>query len=365
MFVSTKTDKIVPDKKSPVIQRSFFDWIGSFGSEDIGVDLGTSNIVIYLKNKGLVFPESSVVARYKKTDEMFTYGTKAEEMEGRTPQGIEIIHPMKTGAIVDYQTAAYLLNSVINQSYLKGMFFHPRLLMCVPKGISRVQRRALLEASVAAGARKTVLIDQPLATVMGLGLKTKDIKGMLIVDIGGGATKVSIVSKHGIVVSDFFEEAGLKMDDAIVNIIMDKYHVHIGRKSAETLKIALGIEWDINKNTKTHEICGMSAISGLPVKIAVTGENIAQALNPILYRLFSRVIAIIQKAPPEILENIRTEGIMLTGGVAQLKGLPDILKTVTDMPVHVADHPAYVNAVGAGSSLEYMDYFRDSLQDLH
>ena len=365
MSVSMKIDKIITEKKSPVAQRSFLDWIGSFGAEDIGVDFGTSNIVIYVKNKGLVFPEASVVAKYKKTDQMFTYGIKAEEMEGRAPREIEIIRPMETGAIVDYPSAAYLLNSVVNQSYLKGMFFHPRLLMCVPRGISRVQRRALLEASVAIGARKPVLIEKPLAAVMGLGVKTNTMKGMLIADIGGGAAKAAIVSKYGIVRSSFSNAAGLKMDEAIVNVIMDKYHVRISRKSGETLKIALGIEWDLNKTSKVHEVSGISAMTGLPVKIAVTAEDIAQGLNPILYEIFSQVTEVIQQAPPDILENIRENGIVLTGGIAQMKGLAGVMETVTDMPVHVADHPSYVNAVGAGSALEYMDYFRDSLQDLH
>ncbi len=365
MSVSTKTDGNISEKKRQTAQRSFLDWIGAFGSEDIGVDLGTSNVVVYVKNKGLVFPESSVVARNEVTKEIFAYGTKAEEMEGRTPQGIQIIRPLKASAIVDYNSAAYLLNSIINRSYLKGMFFHPRLLMCAPKGISRVQRRALLEAAVAVGARKTVLIDQPLATVMGLGDSGRKREGTFVVDIGGGSTKISVVSDHGVVGSQFISVSGTSMDEEIMNVILEKYHVRIGRRAAEMLKIALGVEWDLKRDAQVCEVCGISTMSGLPVKIVVTGEHVAQALNPNLYQIFSGITAVLQKTPPAILSDIRRQGIMLTGGVAQLKGLKELIEHVTDMDAHVADHPSYVNAVGAGSALEYMDYFRDSLQELH
>lgn len=363
--MSMKTDNTMPVNKKTTIQRSFLDWIGSFGSEDIGVDLGTSNIVVYVKNKGLVFPEASIVAVKESTGEVMAYGLKAAEMEGRTPAGIKIVYPVHAGAIVDYHSAAYLLNSIINQSYLKGMFFHPRLLMCAPIGISHVQKRALLEAAVAIGARKTVLIEQPLAAVMGLGVKTKDREGTFIIDAGGGATKMSIVSRHGVVSSDYSLQSGGFMDEAIINMVMEKYHVHIGRNAAEMLKIALGAMWDVDHNAQVCEVCGISAVSGLPTKIVVTGENVARALNPILYQMFSKVIAVMQTTPPAILEDIRRTGVMLIGGVAQLKGFSELLGQVIDMPIHVADHPAYVNAVGAGSALEYMDYFRDSLQDLH
>lgn len=362
--MSMKTDNTMPTSKKITTQRSFLDWLGSFGAEDIGVDLGTSNIVVYIKNKGLVFPEASIVAA-SETGHIVAYGLKAAEMEGRTPEGVKIIYPVHAGAIVDYRSAAYLLNSIINQSYLKGMFFHPRLLMCAPMGISHVQRRALLEAAVAVGARKTVLIEQPLAAVMGLGVKGKEQEGTLIIDAGGGATKISIVSRHGIVAGDYSLQSGNVMDEAIVRMVMEKYHVHIGRNAAEMLKIALGAQWDVDHNNQVCEVCGISAVSGLPVKLVVTGEDVARALNPILYQLFSKVISVIQTTPPAILEDIRRKGVVLIGGIAQLKGFAELLGQVIEMPAHVADHPAYVNAVGAGSALEYMDYFRDSLQDLH
>lgn len=366
MCVSTKTKRKGSENLNVDIQRSLFlDWVGAFGSEDIGVDLGTSNAVVYVKNKGLVFPETAVVARNENSKKIFAYGARAGEMEGRLPKGLRLIRPLKASAITDYNSAAYLMNALINQSYLKGIFFHPRLLMCVPIGISRVQRRALLEAAVAVGARKTVLIDQPIAAVMGLGLKLAHMQGVLVVDIGGGSTKISVVSRHGVVRSHFSTESGILMDEAVMNAVLEKYHVRIGRKAAETLKIALGVDWDLHRDVRVCEVCGISTITELPVKIAVTGEIVAQALNPILYRIFSGITSVIQTTPPAILGDIRNHGIVLIGGVAQLRGLKELVLNVTEMKARVADHPSYVNAVGAGSALEYMDYFRDSLQDLH
>ena len=282
MSVSPKTKR--ERSKNTYLQRSLLlDWVGAFGAEDIGIDLGTSNAVIYVKNKGLVFPEAAVVAKNENTKKIFAYGVRAGEMEGRLPKGLQLIRPLKTSAIIDYNSAAYLMNALINQSYLKGIFFHPRLLMCVPVGISKVQRRALLEAAVAVGARKTVLIDQPIAAVMGLGLKLDRMQGVLIVDIGGGSTKISVVSRYGVVNSHFSTESGMLMDEAIMNVILEKYHIRIGRKAAETLKMALGVEWDLNRDTRICEVCGISTITELPVKIAVTGEIVAQALDIFRY----------------------------------------------------------------------------------
>ena len=235
MSESTGINQSSPKISRLSSQNSLLYWIGSFGSEDIGVDIGTSNIVLFMKHKGLVFPEASVIARNRMSGEYLAYGTRAEEMEGKTPSEIVISRPMKESAIVDYNGTAFLLNSIVNKSYLKGMFFHPRLIMCVPKGINSVQRRALLEAAVAVGARKTVLIDQPLAAVMGMGLENHQQEGTMIVDIGGGSTKISVLSKQGIVVSHFSTESGSTMDTAVLNTVRDRYHIRIGRKEAESL----------------------------------------------------------------------------------------------------------------------------------
>ena len=323
MSVSIETKALAEKAERLAGQKTLLDWIGSFGSEDIGVDIGTSNVVIYVKHKGVVFPEASVIARHAVTKEFFAYGTKAEEMEGKAPRDIEVVHPMKRSAIIDYNGAAYLLNSIVNQSYLKGMFFHPRLMMCVSRGMGSVQRRALLEAAVAMGARKTVLIDQPIAAMMGLGLTGDNCQGAMIVDMGGGSTKVSVLSKHGIVVSHFSPESGLEMDQAIMAAIRDKYHIRIGRK------------------------------------------EVAHAINPILYRIFKNIQDVLQRTPPALLAAIREQGIMLVGGVSQLKGIDELITRITGIAAKVAERPSYVNAIGAGASLNYINAFRDSLQDLH
>ena len=365
MSESTGINQSSPKISRLSSQNSLLDWIGSFGSEDIGVDIGTSNIVLFMKHKGLVFPEASVIARNRMSGEYLAYGTRAEEMEGKTPSEIVISRPMKESAIVDYNGTAFLLNSIVNKSYLKGMFFHPRLIMCVPKGINSVQRRALLEAAVAVGARKTVLIDQPLAAVMGMGLENHQQEGTMIVDIGGGSTKISVLSKQGIVVSHFSTESGSTMDTAVLNTVRDRYHIRIGRKEAESLKIALGASWDLDRQPRIAETSGLSIVSGLPVKIAVTSEDIAGAINPILYKFFTHIRDVLQRTPPALLASIRENGIMMIGGASQLKGMDDLISKVIGVPARVADRPSYVNAVGAGSALNYINDFRDSLQDLH
>ena len=344
---------------------SFIDWLGAFGSEDIGIDLGTSNVVIYVKKKRMVFPESSAVAMREKTGEMFAYGTRAEEMEGRTPQTVRIIHPLRDSAIVDYNAAAYLLNSVINQSYLKSLFFHPRLIVCVPAGVTGVQRRALLEAAVTMGVRKAVLIDQPLAAVMGMGINTDRMEGAMVVDIGGGSAKISVVSKNGLVASDSLYEAGNAMDHSIMMRVREKYRVQIGRQTAESVKKQLGISWEVTGRLQAAEAAGKSLVTGLPVKVSVTGEDAAEALRPGLQNLYRKILAVLQKTPPALLADIRDHGIMLTGGCALLEGLDEMITSVTGIPAYVVEQPLYVNAIGAGFALEYINYMRDSLQDLH
>ena len=363
--MSTKTESTEEIKKDNSGQSSLMDWIGSFGAEDIGVDIGTSNIVLYVKHKGLIFSEASVLARNEITHEYFAFGTKAEEMERKAPHEISIIRPLRNGAIIDYNGAAYLLNSIVNKSYLKSMFFHPRLIMCVSDGINSVQRRALLEAAVAMGARKTVLIDQPLAAMMGMNGSSKTPEGTMFVDVGGGSTKVSVLSPRGIVASQFSTRSGIKMDQAIMNLVKEKYHVRIGRKEAESLKIALGAQWDLEQTPRISETFGLSLVSGLPVKIAVTGEDIASVVNPILYDIFKCIRDVIQRTPPAILADIREHGIKLIGGGSQLKGLDILISRITGFRAYVVERPNYINAVGAGKSLDYINEFRDSLQDLH
>lgn len=363
MSVSTETKSA--SRKKRVGQRSFMDWLGAFGSEDIGVDFGTANIVIYVKNKGLVLPEASAVAMRESDGEIISFGTKADAMEGRCPKGVKLIRPLKESAIVDYASAAYLLNAVVNQSYLKGMFFHPRLMMCVPGSITSVQRRALLEAAVAIGARKTVFIEQPIASAMGIGLGNSRMEGVFIVDIGGGTTKIAALSRHGIINSDFLTESGSVMDRAIIAKVREKYHILIGNKTAEHLKNRLGVYWDVDKGKSGLEVSGMSISESLPAKVFITGEDVAEAINPVIYRIFERIRIVLQRTPPTVLADIRNYGIMLVGGGAQLKGLDILITRVTGIPAYVVERPSFVNAIGAGASLEYMDYFRDSLQDLH
>lgn len=362
--MSTKIKGVKNNLQLSMPRGSLVDWLGGLGAEDIGVDLGSSNVVIYIKNQGLVFPESSVVAVREKNGEFVASGTRAEEMEGRTPKGIYTIRPIKESAIVDYRATAHLLNSIINQSYLKRMFFHPRLIICVPVGITGVQRRALLEAAFTMGARKTVLIEQPIASLMGIGLDASHMEGAMIVDVGGGTTSVSVASVHGIVVSDYSRMAGTAMDQAIIARVREVYKVEIGRKAAELVKIALGASWHIDNRKRSTSVCGTSLVTGLPVKFEVTGKVAAEALTPVLEHIFRKVRSVLQKTPLALLADIRDHGIMITGGAGQLKGLDQMITNLTGIPAYVVEHPLYVNAIGAGTALGYMNDLRDSMQDL-
>lgn len=365
--MSGSTTKNLPAGKKRLFapRKNLADWMGALGTESIGVDLGTSRVVIYSRRKGIILPEASMVAMREKDGTMLAFGNRAEAMEGRTPKGIVTIRPLQESAIVEYNPAAYLLQSVLRRTALREVFFHPRLIMCVPPDINGVQRRALLEAAVAMGTKKAVLVEQPLAAAMGAGLDTERMVGAMIVDVGGGSVKISILSRHGIVVSDWLKEGGLSMDQAVMTYVQDKYRVRIGRKAAEEAKIALGITGATSKALHAAEVAGSSVVTALPMKLEVTGDDVRDALQPIMDQICRRVLAVLQRTPPALLADIRDHGILLTGGASQLRGFDDLISKVTGMPAFVAENPSYINAIGAGSALEYMDLFRDSLQDLH
>ena len=343
---------------------SVMDWLGSFGAEDISVDLGTSYVVIYVKKKKTVFREASCVAQRVTTGEYIAYGNKAELMEGRTPQSIRIIRPIERATIVDYEAAVYLLTSILNESYMRSLFYHLRLTICVPPNVTGLQKRALLEAAVQMGVRKTVLIDQPIAAILGMGLDTDRMTGAMTVDIGGGSFNVSVLSKHGVVVADSGYEAGRAMDQAIISRVRDKYKVEIGNEAAERVKEMLGIRRDTTGMTEFAETAGISLVTGMPVHVSVTGEDVAEAVRPVLNVLYEKILGILQKTPPAILADVHDHGILLCGAASQLPGLDAMITRLAGIPAYVVETPMYVNAMGAGYALDYMDYMRDNLSDL-
>ena len=344
---------------------SVMDWLGSFGAEDISVDLGTSNVVVYIKKKKTLFREASCVAQRVKTGEYIAYGMKAELMEGRTPQSIRIIRPIDRANIVDFDAAVYLLTSILNESYMRTLFYHLRLTICVPPAVTGLQKRALLEAAVQLGVRKTVLIDQPIAAILGMGLDTDRMQGAMTVDIGGGSFNISVLSKHGVIVADSGYESGRAMDLAIISCVRDKYRVEIGNGAAERVKEMLGIRKESTGMTEFAEVAGISLVTGLPVHVTVTGEDVAAALRPILHIMYEKILGILQKTPPAILADIKDHGILLCGAGALLPGLDAMITRMTGIPAYVVETPMYVNAMGAGISLDYMDYMRDNLSELH
>ena len=334
-------------------------------SKDVGIDLGTANTLVYMKGKGIIMREPSVVAVDTKTDEVRCVGGEAKAVIGRTPGSIVAVRPLKDGVIADFDITANMLENFLKKACGNSMFSRPRVVICIPSGVTEVERRAVREATLKAGARQVSVIEEPMAAAIGAGLPISEPTGSMIVDIGGGSTKISVLSKQGIVVSHFSTESGSTMDTAVLNTVRDRYHIRIGRKEAESLKIALGASWDLDRQPRIAETSGLSIVSGLPVKIAVTSEDIAGAINPILYKIFTHIRDVLQRTPPALLASIRENGIMMIGGASQLKGMDDLISKVIGVPARVADRPSYVNAVGAGSALNYINDFRDSLQDLH
>ncbi len=343
---------------------NFLERLGSFGAEDISVDLGTSYVTLYGRKKKSILREASVVAQRAQTGEFIAFGAKAALMEGRTPQNIRIIRPIERANIVNFDAAVYLLKSLLNESYMRSLFYHLRLAICVPAEVTGLQRRALLEAAVQLDVRKTVLIEQPIAAVLGMGVDTDRIQGTMICDMGGGSFHVSVLSKYSVIVADSAYEASRAMDQAIISAVRDRYRVEIGCGAAERLKEMLGAAFFVSGIPELAEIAGISRTTGLPVHVTVTSEDVAVAIAPMLDVMHRKILTVLQKTPPTILADIRDHGILLCGGGSLLYGFDDLITKWSGIPAYVVESPMHVNAMGAGRALEYMDYLRDSMGEL-
>lgn len=343
---------------------NFLERLGSFGAEDISVDLGTSYVTLYVKKKKSVLREASVVAQRVQTGECIAFGAKAALMEGRTPQNIRIIRPIERANIVSYDAAVYLLKSLLNESYMRSLFYHLRLAICVPPEVTGLQRRALLEAAVQLDVRKTVLIEQPIAAVLGMGIDTDRIQGAMVCDVGGGSFHVSVLSKYSVIVADSAFEASRAMDQAIISAVRDQYRVEIGSGVAERVKEMLGASFFVSGIPEMADVAGISRTTGLPVHVTVTSEDVAAAIAPMLEVMHRKILTVLQKTPPTILADIRDHGILLCGGGSLLAGLDMLITKWTGIPAYVVENPMHVNAIGAGRALEYMDYLRDSMGEL-
>ncbi|KGP90931.1 rod shape-determining protein MreB [Pontibacillus chungwhensis BH030062] len=333
--------------------------VGFGFSQDLGIDLGTANTLVFLKGKGVVVREPSVVAKNMNSGEIQAVGSSAKNMVGRTPANISVIRPMKDGVIADYDTTAAMMKYYIKKAQKNRSSFarKPNVMVCVPSGITMVEERAVIDATKQAGAKDAFPIAEPFAAAIGAGLPVWEPTGSMVVDIGGGTTEVAIISLGGIVTSQSIRVAGDEMDDSIIQYIRKQYNLMIGERSAETLKMEIGTAGNPGEDEEL-DIRGRDLVTGLPKTITITAEEIAGSLKDTVDQIVDAVKNTLEKTPPELSADIMDRGIVLTGGGALLKNIDTVISDETKMPVFVAEDPLDCVAIGTGKSLEYIHHFR-------
>lgn len=325
----------------------------AFASE-VGIDLGTANVLIYIQGKGIVLNEPSVVALNKDTGEVLAVGEDARLMLGRTPSNIIAVRPLKDGVISDYDTTERMLKFFIRKTCGSGRFFKPRIMVCVPSGVTEVEKRAVSEAATMAGAKEVYLMEEPIAAAIGAGLDIMSPDGVMVIDIGGGTTDIAVISLGGIVTSASVKIAGDRFDDAIIKYMRKAHKLFIGERTAEQLKFNIGTAFP-REESVTMECRGRDMVSGLPVSVTVTSEEMYDALDEPLTTICEAVHSVLEKTPPEVAADISSSGIMLTGGGALLWGLDKRIEDKTKIKVRIAEEPKSCVAIGTGQALKHMD----------
>lgn len=317
---------------------------------DIGIDLGTVNILIYQKKHGIVIQEPSVVAISKNTREILAIGNEARQMLGKTPGDIIALRPMKDGVIAEYRITEAVLKHLVRR-IIKGTLIKPNVVVCVPARLTGVEKRAVIETTLNAGARRVYLISEPIAAAIGAGINIREPYGNIVIDIGGGTTDIAIISLGGIVVSDSIKTGGNRFDDAIIKYVKRKYKIIIGESTAENVKINIGKAYNIGEE-KEMLIKGREMVSGLPYEVTVTSSEILESLQDSLEMLIVKIKGVLEKAPPELSADIIDKGIVLTGGSSLLEGMDELIRNATGVDVIRVDEPLTCVAKGAGLALE-------------
>lgn len=334
------------------------DFIFGLLSHDLGIDLGTANTLVYVKGKGIVIREPSVVARHRKTKQVVAIGREAKKMLGKTPQTIEALRPLKDGVIADFDAAAAMLThyiQLVHQQPKNSMIPsipRPRVVVGIPSGVTDVERRAVQEAAIMAGAREAYLIEEPMAAAIGAGLPIEESRGCFICDIGGGTSEIAVLSLGGIVVNRSIRTAGDELDDAIISFMRLKYSLLIGEQTAEDIKIAVGSAYPIDKTERQTVVRGRDIETGLPKSIRVNESEIREALSPVVHEIIEGISETIEETPPELVGDIMEHGIVLAGGGAQIRGIDKLVAMETKMPVWVTDDPQTAVVRGCGKLLD-------------
>ena len=336
----------------------------NFLSKDIGIDLGTANTLVYVRGKGIVLREPSVVAMKLDTNDVMAVGDEAKKMIGRTPGNIVAIRPMRDGVIADFNVTYRMIKYFIGRAYAGSPVGKPRVLVSVPSGITEVERRAVEEAAMQAGARIARLIEEPMAAAIGAGLPVGEPTGSMIVNMGGGTTEIAVISLGGIVTSKSIRAAGDKQDDAIVHYIKRMYNLAIGERTGEEIKIVIGSAYPRTVES-SMDIKGRDLVTGLPKTIKITSEEILEALREPISIIVEGIKSTLEKTPPELAADIIDRGIMLSGGGALLHGLDTLVKHETGMPVQVADNPLDCVVTGTGKALDQYDEISKSYSEKH
>lgn len=334
-----------------------FDWLAGLFSNDLAIDLGTANTLVYVKGIGIVTNEPSVVAVQRDArggKKILAVGREAKEMLGRTPGSIVAIRPMKDGVIADFEVTEAMLRYFIERAHNRRTMVKPRIIICVPYGITEVEKRAVRESAESAGAREVYLIEEPMAAAIGAGLPITEPSGSMIVDIGGGTTEVAVISLAGIVYSKSVRVGGDKMDEAIVNYLKRKYQLLIGERTAEQIKITIGTAYP-DENIQTMAVKGRDLVAGIPKTIEVNSEEVREAIMEPVNTIVEAVRVALEKTPPELAADIVDKGIMLAGGGALIRNLDILLREETGLPIMIADDPLCAVVLGSGKALDQID----------
>ncbi|EOH1376882.1 rod shape-determining protein [Campylobacter coli] len=331
------------------------DQLIGFFSSDMGIDLGTANTLVLVKDKGIVINEPSVVAvereRYGSRAKILAVGKEAKDMVGKTPGNIEAIRPMKDGVIADFDMTEKMIRYFIEKTHRRKSFLRPRIIISVPYGLTQVERKAVRESALSAGAREVFLIEEPMAAAIGANLPIQEPKGNLVVDIGGGTTEIGVISLGGLVISKSIRTAGDKLDTSIVNYVKEKYNLIIGERTGEEIKIAIGSAIQLPKEL-SMVVKGRDQVSGLLSRIELTSEDVREAMREYLKEIADALKMVLEMMPPDLSSDIVENGVVLTGGGALIRGLDKYLSEIVRLPVYIADEPLLAVAKGTGKALE-------------
>jgi len=337
-----------------------FDWVYGLFSNDMAIDLGTATTLTYVKGRGIVAHEPSVVAVQKKgnTKRVVAVGKEAKEMLGRTPGTITAIRPMKDGVIADFEVTEAMMRHFIGRAHNRQTLVKPRIVICVPSGITEVEKRAVRDSALAAGAREVFLIEEPMAAAIGAGLPITEPGGNMVVDIGGGTAEVAVISLAGIVACKSIRVGGDKIDEAIAQHVKRKYNLLIGERTAERIKIQIGTAAPM-KTIMTMEVKGRDLVAGIPKTIVVDSEEIREAVSEPVSAIVDAVRIVLERAPPELCADIVDKGIVLTGGGSQLRNLDVLISDETGLPCFLCDEPEFAVVLGTGAVLDELDLLRE------